>query len=659
MKSNQERVYDIVEKARKIKIRTHKMRICALVTSIVTALTAINLTLFLPLPKQPDRLDSYATSEYYSIIRTVDALASNAEEEPQYKNNLHKWTGNMGRGIKKGFQAVGRAFTNLFDGIFAKKGGAAMDNAMPENSTANSAGNGSYEEVTDNQVNGIVEGDLFKRTNQYIFHLRSGLSTAEELNAPYNESISYTGNGFTLCIYDISGNSSQVVGRYEITPETSARFYTGEAEMYLSENGNSIIIITPSYSEATLTLYTSAILLDVSTPSAVTEVTRKYVSGSYVTSRKIDNQLLLVSNFSVRFNPDYDKPEQYLPQISNGAELQSLPVKDIYVPDNAFAARYTVLSTLNFHTLAVNDAHAFLSYSDSVYVSESKIFATQPYTHKEEVSGGYSQTDKTDISCISYANDSLTYLGTATVKGTVKDQYSMDEYNNVLRVFTSHRSFTYKETERGNNVSMTISNSATSASFYAIELTNFTQVASEECFAPEGDSVQSVRFDGETAYVCTAIIITMTDPVYAFNLSDLSAITYTDTGEIKGYSFALRTFKDNTLLGLGYDEDRSFKISLYEETGTSVQETCDAYTLAPFAVTSEHYKTFFVNAERGYVGIYDTLNSEYVLVQYDGYRWVEVTSVNFLSAGNAIRACMVDGYLYVLGSYGMKPVQVF
>ena len=160
------------------------MRICAITTSIVTALTAINLTLFLPFPEKPERLEKYAGSEYYSIIRTVDSLATHLEEEPDYKNNFQKWTGNMGRGIKNGFKKLGKGISKLFN--FAKKdvmlggGNAATD------SVANGMENGSYEEVTDNQVSGVIEGDLFKRTQNYIFQLRYGHSFAQELDETYN-----------------------------------------------------------------------------------------------------------------------------------------------------------------------------------------------------------------------------------------------------------------------------------------------------------------------------------------------------------------------------------------------------------------------------------------------------------------------------------------
>ena len=76
MKNISERVYDIIEKSKRLKTRRKVIKITAITTAIVTVITSINLTLFMPFPKKPDRIEQYAGSEYYSIIRTVDGLVS-------------------------------------------------------------------------------------------------------------------------------------------------------------------------------------------------------------------------------------------------------------------------------------------------------------------------------------------------------------------------------------------------------------------------------------------------------------------------------------------------------------------------------------------------------------------------------------------------------
>ena len=107
MKNNNELVYDIITKAKRLRNRQKNIKATAIITAIVTLITSWNLLLFLPFPKKPDRLDQYKNNEYYSIIRTIDDFVTTVEEEDDYKNNFQKWTGNFGKGIKNGFKKEG------------------------------------------------------------------------------------------------------------------------------------------------------------------------------------------------------------------------------------------------------------------------------------------------------------------------------------------------------------------------------------------------------------------------------------------------------------------------------------------------------------------------------------------------------------------------
>lgn len=64
-------------------------------------------------------------------------------------------------------------------------------------------------------------------------------------------------------------------------------------------------------------------------------------------------------------------------------------------------------------------------------------------------------------------------------------------------------------------------------------------------------------------------------------------------------------------------------------------------------------------AEDGYVGFYNGTEREYVLLQYDGYSLREVFREPFFSHVGKTRACMVDGWAYLLGTCGLKAVQVY
>ena len=75
-------------------------------------------------------------------------------------------------------------------------------------------GKPNYVEVTDNQVSGVIEGDLFKRSETHIFYLFDGL----------------------LSIYEIDGEKTEAVSSLRVDYSGSGRRGYDE-EIYLSEDG--------------------------------------------------------------------------------------------------------------------------------------------------------------------------------------------------------------------------------------------------------------------------------------------------------------------------------------------------------------------------------------------------------------------------------------
>jgi uncharacterized secreted protein with C-terminal beta-propeller domain len=173
-----------------------------------------------------------------------------------------------------------------------------------------------------------------------------------------------------------------------------------------------------------------------------------------------------------------------------------------------------------------------------------------------------------------------------------------------------------------------------------------------ENFAPEGDEVTSARFDGDTAYICTAEVIVLTDPVYFFDLSDITNITWTDTGIIDGYSSSLINFGDY-LLGIGFGGEGQMKLEVYTEGETGVESVAVYERYCEF---TNQYKSYYIDRENSLVGIpivdweeWEKGNMFYLLLHFDGSRWEEVACVNLDHYGNnRVRATIVDGWLYAL-----------
>jgi uncharacterized secreted protein with C-terminal beta-propeller domain len=146
----------------------------------------------------------------------------------------------------------------------------------------------------------------------------------------------------------------------------------------------------------------------------------------------------------------------------------------------------------------------------------------------------------------------------------------------------------------------------------------------------------------------------------------MSNITYTDTGVIEGYSSSLVNFGENTLLGIGYGDNRStLKIEVYAEDGGKVESLC-AYEKPGFGF-SEDYKSYFIDRENGLVGLAvsdqttGNLKFRYILLAYNGYELVEVENVLFdgyIDIAFA-RAALADGYFYVMARDQFEFFKVF
>ena len=153
----------------------------------------------------------------------------------------------------------------------------------------------------------------------------------------------------------------------------------------------------------------------------------------------------------------------------------------------------------------------------------------------------------------------------------------------------------------------------------------------------------------------------MKDPVFAFDLSDLDHITYTDTGVIEGYSSSLINFADGYLLGVGYDNSRNLKLEVYEETETSV----DSVAVKTVAVSfSEDYKSYFIDRDRGLIGLgfWSYGMGEYALYAFDGYTLNQLVRVEMAGMPEYKRATLIDCWLYILSdssTHGLKVVQLF
>lgn len=636
MKTFDERRKSVEEHMKRIKKR--RIRTITVATSVTLLVTILAMVLFVPYNTAPPDVSMYAGSDYYSLIQQFNEATYT---KPVHKNNFEALISSLS--FAKGGEAMNGAPPGAIAGDFGRPDVGALPDDVGGNMTGETMmdpENGDqYQEVTDNQVSGVTESDIFKRSSKYIYYLR----------------------GNELSVYSIAKEESALVGSFTMTSvqfgedadDEYSQFRLFECkEMYLSQDCTTITVIAQSFHKSIGTC-TEVINLDVSDPQNIQQSNRIYATGSYLSSRMVNGQLLLMSKQRIDGDQvDFTDLSTFVPKVGAEGEMEFVDAADIQFPDTLSHYNYTVISAIDADTLEVNDTAAFLSYSEILYVSQDTIYATRTFTEKSEKdgTGHYMISTMTEITGIGYSDNQLQFLGTVVLDGSVKNQYSMDQHNGVLRVVTSTSSRSYRETEYDGKIGVWMGGTQRNANLYCIDLTDWSMAASVIGFAPSGEQAESVRFDGDMAYVCTALIVELSDPVYFFDLSDLENITWSDTGTIDGYSSSLIQLGDGYLLGIGYGDERQLKIEVYEEVGGKVVSVC-AYELD--ADFSEEYKSYYIDRENDLIGLAVIAwggETEYILLHFDGYDIDVLTTARCVGYLGNVRGTIIDGYLYVLSA---------
>ncbi|MBQ3146397.1 MAG: beta-propeller domain-containing protein [Oscillospiraceae bacterium] len=598
MKTYDERCADVTAKIAKLKKQRRNRKI-AISSGCLCLVAVLVLTLFWPLNTGAPDVSRYADSPYYSLIQRINEATY---VKPRYKNNFEKLTSHIGGALK-------------FDSNVM----SPVAGAMPEEDL-NGAANGTYVEVTDNQVAGVIEADIVKRSDRHIFQLY----------------------GNELRIYSIEREKSALITTHVLDKPEDSVLYDAP-QMYLSQDCRTVYVIrggswvTKERSDG----FVSVTALDVTDVKAVKTKEQVFMTGSYLSSRMVGNDLLLMGQYYVRRDKDFSDESTFLPMVGPLEQMSPVAAEDIFAPEELTTTRYTVVCKLDGESLSVLDSAAFLSYSQELYVSASTIYATRTYTEQTDTG---SRT-MTHITALGYTAQELEYKGSIAVAGSVKNQYSMDEFEGVLRIVTSTT-----ETISGSNGDNMWGRTKRNVNLTCIDLQTMEILGQVEAFAPEGETAESVRFDGEKAYVCTAEVITLTDPVYFFDLSDLENITWKDTGTIDGYSSSLVNFRDGYLLGIGYNGKRELKIEIYRQESEGVESVC-AYERSAFF--SEEYKSYLIDRENGLIGLaledYSTGNCYYVLLMFDGYEIRQIAQTPIVAdRPENVRGILIDGWLYIL-----------
>jgi len=216
-------------------------------------------------------------------------------------------------------------------------------------------------------------------------------------------------------------------------------------------------------------------------------------------------------------------------------------------------------------------------------------------------------------------------LGTGTVPGTPLNQFSLDEYQNHLRIATTVGGWFWAGNTT-NDVYVLDSDLKTVGSVKDLGVT---------------ERIYSVRFIQDKGYVVT---FRQVDPFYVLDLSTPTSPQLKGELKIPGYSSYLHPITKDKILGMG-KEGSYVKVSLFDVSSAELPQEVDKYSLSEywsdvlvthhaFLLDDEHEIFFMPGSQGGYIFSYEN---------------DELSLVKTVSMASAERAVYIEDYLYIVG----------
>lgn len=251
-----------------------------------------------------------------------------------------------------------------------------------------------------------------------------------------------------------------------------------------------------------------------------------------------------------------------------------------------------------------------------------------------------------------------------TVKGTLRDDMAMNEYQDHLRLVTTVESYGVKKVIddiTGELIGLDDVDSRTTNSLYILN-EDLETVGMVEDLAP-GERVYSARFMGNIGYFVT---FRETDPLFSVDLSVPEDPKILGELKISGFSEYLHFYADNLLLGIGMEADEEtgetqcLKLSMFdisnpadvkEKSKLKLEEYDDADALY-------NYKAVLIDTKKNLFGFcaynYEEYDKQmYLLFKFEDGEFkkiMEIPCSDSDSYGYDIRGTYIGERFFLTGS---------
>ncbi len=412
--------------------------------------------------------------------------------------------------------------------------GLSVPTAMESMDAAKGAGNYSGTNV---QVAGVDEADVVKTDGSYIYQVRDQRvrivqaypASALKLVAQ----IDFGGSDFQPRELYVDGDRLVVIGStgYGIrpmpipmpVPETSSKMIADQSMPYY--------YYQPSV---------QALVYDITDRAKPTKLREIDLEGSYLTSRKVGDNLYLMANKWIRYSPGTREDlRPYYKDTAVKAEAQPIGYSDIRYFPNCVQANYLLVAAVNLTKNEPAAISGFLGAGENVYCSANNLYlalSRWPDYARTLIAGAPAGESATSVYRLALRDGSVEANGQGEVPGTVLNQFSMDEFNGYFRIATT-------------SGDMWRSDEGTSKNNVYILDNSMSRVGSLEDLAP-GERIYSTRFMGERLYMVT---FRQVDPLFVIDLHDPARPEVLGALKIPGYSDYLHPYDATHIIGFGKD----------------------------------------------------------------------------------------------------------
>ncbi|WRP06986.1 beta-propeller domain-containing protein [Rossellomorea aquimaris] len=406
--------------------------------------------------------------------------------------------------------------------LFKREGN--MESKSSEDSAAGeSSQSGSNFSETNNQVKGVDEGDIVKTDGSYIYQLTDHRLLITKAN-PVKEmkvvsSTSYKENMQPHHLF-LQKDKLLVIGN-------------NWGPAHFQEDKQESIASTMPVDGTTV-----ALLYDISDKAKPSLLRKVELEGQYVTSRKIDSTVYLISNLYPNYwMLEQGKDPDLRPRVKDsltGDETTPLPIQDIKYFPQSQSPNYTLLTGMNLEDPKASlNIQSYLGSGDKVYMSKNNLYlAVEKYN--EDGKNGWTSSN-TEIYKFSVHDGNIAYSSSGNVEGRALNQFSMDEHEGHFRIATTKGQVWNSESPSSN-------------ALYILD-ENMKNVGEVTDLA-RGEQIYSVRFMGDKAYMVT---FKQVDPLFVIDTADPNAPKVLGELKIPGFSTYLHPIDEHHIIGFGFD----------------------------------------------------------------------------------------------------------